>query len=55
MNTCVCVSAPHAHVCVFICTHMCVPRAHICEFMCPHMFVPIGHVFVSGEYMFVFR
>ena len=41
-----CVSAPHAHVCVFICTHMCVPRAHICVFTCPHMCVPIGHVFV---------
>ena len=45
-RVCVCVSAPRAHVCVFICTHMCVPHVHICEFMCPHMFVPIGHVFV---------
>ena len=46
MNACVCVSAPRAHVCVFICTHMCVPHVRICDFMCPHMFVPIGHVFV---------
>ena len=31
------VSAPHAHVCVFTCTHMRVPRVHTCVFTCAHM------------------